>query len=474
MSALLSRRAAVLVTLGLVLVAGEARASQSALDPLGQLSGAIQHLAERVAPSVVQILTTGYGPVEGADSAADVVVGTQHGLASGVVIAPGGYIATNAHVVSGARRVQVVLPSAEASATPIQSLAATRERTVEAQVVGIAPDLDLAVIKIDVEGLPPLPFANYDALRQGELVFAFGSPEGLRNSLTMGIVSSVARQPDPDRPMVFIQTDAPINHGNSGGPLVNVKGELVGLNTFILSASGGSQGLGFAIPSTVVDVASRQLREYGHLRRGQIGANLQTITPDLARGLGLPQDWGVVVSDLMPGGPAAAAGLRVQDVVESVDGHAVESLPLLAFALNTKNPGDVVTLGVRRADRRETFQVRLIEVAADDPGLADRIDPETNRVPRLGILGLTLDDSTRDALPPTRLATGVVVAARTADPRSSSVPLVMGDVIHAVNGLPVHSVVELKAVLGGLSPDEPVVLQIERGGILRYLSTAGR
>jgi serine protease Do len=290
----------------------------------------------------------------------------------------------------------------------------------------------------------------------------------------MGIVSSVARQPDPDRPMVFIQTDAPINHGNSGGPLVNVKGELVGLNTFILSASGGSQGLGFAIPSTVVDVASRQLREYGHLRRGQIGANLQTITPDLARGLGLPQDWGVVVSDLMPGGPAAAAGLRVQDVVESVDGHAVESLPLLAFALNTKNPGDVVTLGVRRTDRRETFQVRLIEVAADDPGLADRIDPETNRVPRLGILGLTLDDSTRDALPPTRLATGVVVAARTADPRSSSVPLVMGDVIHAVNGLPVHSVVELKAVLGGLSPDEPVVLQIERGGILRYLSTAGR
>mgnify|MGYP003352175479 CR=1 FL=1 len=144
------------------------------------------------------------------------------------------------------------------------------------------------------------------------------------------------------------------------------------------------------------------------------------------------------------------------------------------FTLYTKTPGDVVTVGVRRAARRETFQVRLIEMAPDDASLSERIDPETNRVPQLGILGLTLDDTTRDRLPPTRVPTGVVVAARTADPRTSSVPLVMGDVIHAVNGTAVHSVVGLQTVLDSLGPDEPVVLQVERGGVLRYLSATVR
>src|SRR6202040_2077566 len=154
----------------------------------------------------------------------------------------------------------------------------------------------------------------YDAVHQGELVFAFGSPEGLRNSVTMGIVSSTARQPDPDNPMVYVQTDAPTTHGNSGGPLVNVKGELVGINTFILSDSGGSQGLGFAIPSALVQMAYPKLRKYGHLHRGEIGILMQTITPTLATGLGLSQTWGALVSDVQPETPAAVAGLRVQDV----------------------------------------------------------------------------------------------------------------------------------------------------------------
>src|SRR5262249_29801465 len=150
-----------------------------------------------------------------------------------------------------------------------------------------ARDVDLALLKVDVDGLKPLPLADYDALRQGELVFAFGSPEGLRNSVTMGLVSAVARQPDADRPLVYIQTDAPTNHGNSGGPLVNIKGELVGINTFIISESGGSEGLGFAIPSAMVNVAAKQLRTWGHLHQGQIGANLQTVTPRITHALNL-------------------------------------------------------------------------------------------------------------------------------------------------------------------------------------------
>src|SRR6059058_1590604 len=156
--------------------------------------------------------------------------------------------------------------------------------------------------------------ANDDALHQGELVFAFGSPEGLRNSVTMGIVSAVARQSDPDSPLVYIQTDAPINHGSSGGPLVNVNGELVGINTFVMNGS-GNQGLGFAIPGVLVQMAYPKLRQYGHMHRGEIGILLQTITPTLAQGLGLGQDVGTMVSDVAPGSPAAAAGLRPQDIV---------------------------------------------------------------------------------------------------------------------------------------------------------------
>jgi serine protease Do len=166
---------------------------------------------------------------------------------------------------------------------------------------------DMELLKVDTENLAALPIADYDTLRQGELVFAFGSPEGLRDSVTMGIVSAVARQADPDSPLVYIQTDASINRGNSGGPLVNVKGELVGINTFIISDSGGSQGLGFAIPSALVQMAYPKLRKYGHLHRGEIGILMQTITPTIATGLGLSQTWGALVSDVNPETPAAAA-----------------------------------------------------------------------------------------------------------------------------------------------------------------------
>ena len=220
----------------------------------------------------------------------------------------------------------------------MRSLVPTRGRIVEARVIGTAPEVDLALLKVDAPDLPSLPLANYDSLRQGELVFAFGSPEGLRNSVTMGVVSAVARQPDADHPKVYIQTDAPINHGNSGGPLVNVSGELVGINTFILSESGGSQGLGFAIPSALVNVVYRQLLAYGHLQQGQIGANLQTITPDLARGLDLAQDWGLIVSDLLPDGPAELAGLKVKDIILKIDGRPMDNLPLLSFSLYQGTP----------------------------------------------------------------------------------------------------------------------------------------
>src|SRR5262249_20800994 len=168
---------------------------------------------------------------------------------------------------------------------------------------------------------PALNLAPYRNLRQGEVVMAFGSPEGLRNTVTFGVVSSVARQTDPDSPMVYIQTDAPINPGNSGGPLVNVDGAVVGVNTFILSQSAGNEGLVFAIPSSVVNVAYQQLRKFGHIHRGQMGIGIQTITPILAAAMNLQRSYGVIISDVLPDTPAMAAGLQIGDVLLTIDGR---------------------------------------------------------------------------------------------------------------------------------------------------------
>ena len=208
----------------------------------------------------------------------------QQSSGSGFVIDPDGYILTNAHVVNAARRIQIVLPADNADGTLATALSG-KARLVAAQIVGVTTELDLALLKVDGLKLPALPLATYTQVRQGEMVFAFGSPNALRNSLTHGLVSAVARQVDPDSPQIFVQTDAPINPGNSGGPLVNIRGEVVGVNTFILSQSGGNEGLGFAIPSATARTVFRQLRQYGHLRRQEVGMSLQTITAGMAASL---------------------------------------------------------------------------------------------------------------------------------------------------------------------------------------------
>jgi len=341
---------------------------------------------------------------------------------------------------------------------------------VDAQIIGLARDIDLALLK--VEGpLPALPIARDDAVRQGALVFAFGSPQGLRDSVTMGIVSAVARQPDPDSPLVYVQTDASINPGDSGGPLVNVKGELVGINTFILSASGGSQGLGFAIPGALVRIAYPKLRTFGHLHRGEIGMQFQTVTPLLAAGLGLPQEWGPMVSDVIPGSPAEAAGLRVKDIIVSVDGRAVDDVPQLALYLLALRDGERLTLGVRRGLEALSIVITAIEPDHNLNRLMDLIDPERNAVAALGVLAIDITEKTTPMLPPLREPSGVVVIARTAaGADGGTVGLTAGDTIHALNGLPVASIDELRNALAALKPQSPAVLQIERGGRFMYLA----
>src|SRR5712692_1815396 len=456
----------------LLVCAVPARAAESQpLNPLRQYSDSIAALVKRVSPTVVQVLVTGYGPVDSAHgNATDLVFGRQRSLASGVIVDPSGYIVTNAHVVAGAKRIEVVLPGSAIDVSPIRSLADGRGRALEARVVGVAREVDLALLQVDATGLPALPMADYDALRQGDLVFAFGSPEGLRNSVSMGVVSAVARQPDADHPMVYIQTDAPINHGNSGGPLVNANGELVGINTFILSESGGSEGIGFAIPSAIVSVASQQLRRFGHLHQGEIGTNLQTINPDLARGLGLKQDWGVIVSDVKPGGPADIAGLGVTDIVVSIDEKPIDSLPLIAFNLYTRRAGDRLRVGVLRGEQHMTLDVVVVERPEAFDGVADLVDPDTSVVPQLGILGVSIDTDAARAIGTLRVPSGVMVAAHAEDRHAADVSLSAGDVIHAVNGAAISNLQELRAALDALKSHAPVVLQIERDGQLSFVA----
>jgi len=301
-------------------------------------------------------------------------------------------------------------------------------------------------------------------------VFALGSPEGLENSVTMGVVSSVARQADPNRPMVYIQTDAPINPGNSGGPLVDTDGYVVGINTFILSAAGGSEGLGFAIPARIVRFVYENLRKSGHVHRIEVKAGAQTITGGLAGGLGLAQNWGVVIDDVTPGGPAEAAGLKIADIVVSVDGRLIGTLPAFTAALYLHPLDEVIKLEVLRGTERKTLFIPALEMKDPMDALPDLVNSRDSLVSRLGVLALSLNDQVRSMLGTLRNRSGVVVVARVAGVMSSETGLETGDVIHSVNQVSIDSLSSLRAALTQIKPHDPVVLQVERGGGLQWLA----
>jgi serine protease Do len=444
--------------------AGEIKGVPSA----AALSDSLQSLVRQVTPSIVQVVVTAYAPVDQGDGAeTDLVISRQRSIGSGVVVDPSGYILTNEHVVSGARRVLVVLPSAG----PAQPLAREDSgRTFAAEVVGTTRELDLALLKIQATGLAALPIGDSTALRQGELVFAFGSPEGLRNSVSMGVVSAVARQPNPDSPLTYIQTDAAVNHGNSGGPLVNARGEMVGLNTFIYSKSGGSEGLSFALPTALINLIYPKLRQFGELHRAESGMLLQTMTPTLAKGLHLSRDNGLIVADVIEGKPAALAGLRIGDVIETVDGQLVDSVLAFAMRMLACNGGEHVTIGGVRGSRPFLADVIVAPHVEKRTRITDFIDSNGGVVAALGIVGVGVTPALADLLPSLRAPSGVVVAAHAAAPGVDDVQLTMGDVIHSVNGSPVSAVEDLRDDLQNIPAGQPVVLQIERSGQLSFVT----
>ena len=432
-----------------------------------QLNNALEGLAAKTSPAVVQILVTGYGPLHQENRSETALIVRQHAVGSGVIVDPNGYIITNAHVVEGAQRIRVALPlSSDAG----RSVAAGKRHILEARLVGVHKETDLALLKIDEKDLPTLVLLAQQRPRVGQLVFAIGSPEGLQNSVAMGVVSAVARQADPDKPLTYIQTDAPINPGNSGGPLVDMNGSVLGINTFILSEGGGSEGLGFAIPARIVDFVYHSLRKYGHVHRVEIGAATQEITPTLADGLQLAQHWGVIIADVKPDGPAAAAGLQVQDIVLTADDRRVETLPQLSSALYLHRLDQVLKLEILRGDQKKILYVPAIEHRDQMDQLFDAADAEKSLVPRLGILAIDLTDDLRTKIGTLRISSGVIVLGRAADLILPDTGLQTGDIIHALNTTPITSMEALRAAVLALKTGDPVVIQVERSDGLTYLS----
>jgi serine protease Do len=463
-------RTGFLLVVALFLSAPLPASAQTARSPaLSDLSRSFEELAQKVSPSVVQIFVTGYAIPDAAEQATgDPVI--ERGSGSGVIVSADGYIVTNAHVIENATRIEVELPFTATGGDAGKSILGRRGRMMGAQVVAVDDETDLAVIKVTARALPALPYGDSDTLRAGQVVLAFGSPLGLSSSVTMGVVSAVARQLAPEDPMIYIQTDAPINPGNSGGALVDADGHLVGINTLILSQSGGSEGIGFAAPSNIVRNIVGQIIKFGRVRRGEIGVNAQTITPLLGDALGLGTDTGVILADVASSGPAGRAGLQPGDIVLKLDGKVMENGRQMRINVYSKGAGEQVALDVRRGERTLSVRVPVVERASDTSRLEDLIGSQ-QPVPNLGITVLDLTPAIAQILPDLRRDKGAVIARVTTEvPFSQQGRLMPGDVIYSLNGKTIESGADLRSVAATLKPSTAAVLHIEREGILHYVA----
>ena len=353
----------------------------------------------------------------------------EHGIGSGVIISPDGYIVTNDHVVDGAKDIKVTLHD---------------RRVLNGRVVGVDKLTDLAVVKVNAHDLPAISWGDSSQLEPGETVLAFGSPFGyFQFSVTRGIVSAVNR-PNPysdnaRKPGGYIQTDAAINPGNSGGPLVNAHGELVGINTFIISNSGSFAGAGFAIPSQMARAISTQLIEHGKVQHGYVGIAMNDVTPDNARFFNLQDASGAIVAQVTPDSPASRAGLKQGDVITTLNGQRIANSSALQVAVSELAPGTSISLGVLRDGKPTTVEVKIGTYGGDHQELAENDGDGTSQA---GKLGLAVGDLTQDVRQqlqvPENVHGAVVENVRPASPADDA-GLQPGDVILQVNRKPTAS-----------------------------------
>ena len=465
---MLDKRWALFTAVVLLSSSAMLEAQQPGRTTFKQLSQSFREITARVAPAIVEISLIALGPVQSTSGTAE--VGTLGRSGSGILVSSDGYILTNAHVVENATAVEVLLVQPAEPEVPGRSIVPPMGLRLPATIVGRDAETDLAVLKVDGIDLPHIELADSDSLFPGDLVLAFGSPLGLESSVTMGIVSAIGRQLEADAPVVYIQTDAPINPGNSGGALVDASGRVVGINTLIASPTGVNVGIGFALPSNIARTVYEQIRSHGRVRRGVIGVEVQTVTPPMVKGLRLPRDWGVIVSDVLPGSPAERAGLRAGDIVVAMGGKPMENARQFTVNLYQRAPGDIVHLDIARGIDRHDVAIQVAEREDDPFRFADLIDPSESLIPDLGILAVNVTDYVARRMPWLRERGGIVVGAIAADAPLVSSGLKAGDVIYRVNRERVGSIDDLKRVMSTIVDGDAVVLEINRRGRYRYVT----
>jgi serine protease Do len=437
---------------------GAANVLKTSLD---HFSESVESLVRQVNPAVLEVITDSYGGPDGAQGNASVVTRRQ-ALGTGVFVSADGDMITNAHVVAGARKVRV----------RTHDSARTRGKLLDAEIVGVDTETDLALLKV-AGSWPHLNLGDSNLLKQGQLVFAVGNPRGLESSISMGVVSAVSRQIGPDSAQVFIQTDTPINPGNSGGPLINSRGDVIGINTFILTESGGSEGLGFAIPSNLVRDVYAQFKKFGRVRRGELGVVIRSVTPALATALNLSREEGVLIQDVVPGKSAASAGVRPDDIVVRVEGRPVRSVRQFMSSLFRSHLGGMLALEVVRG--HDTVKVQVPFEERIDPGqqLADQVRDRAVPVAPLGILAIDLDPSTAQLVSNPRYHSGVIAVASLQNSSSFEEEIQPGDIIFSVNGKLATNIAGLTELMSALRESDPMVVQVQRGSVLRYLVLRG-
>jgi len=438
------------------------------LSALSELSDSVQVLARRVHPCVVKVVAWGYLDSEdqGSDHGA-VTRGQSSG--SGIIIDPDGYIVTNAHVLGGADHAQVTLPSS-AGLSGREGLVPGVGKTVTAQVVGTDAETDIALLRLPETGLPFLPLISSQPIRQGEVVLAFGSPLGLDDSVSLGVVSATARQFGPEDMIAYIQTDAPINAGSSGGPLVDAAGRVVGINTLFLSESGVSEGLGFAIPVDLVAPVVDQLRHKGRAVRAYIGLDLRTVSSSLAVAWGLPSAGGIVVQDVDQEGPARGSGIEPGDLIDTVDGQPISNLLQLDISLYRAAAGAQIQVGLLRRGKRIFVPINAQDREPPTSQIASAVR-KRSLISQFGIFVTDMNQDLAKELGQVRGDGGVLVVATLGETLAFGETLDVGDIIYRMNRKPITSSAQLRQLLGEKNAGEPVAFQVERNGRLRFVAT---
>lgn len=374
----------------------------------------------------------------------------EHGLGSGVVISPDGYIVTNNHVVDGATDIRVTT---------------SNRRVMKAKLIGTDPLTDLAVIKVDASDMASVPWGDSKEVRPGQTVLAFGNPYGFRFTVTRGIVSAVNRpnpDSDPRKPGEFIQTDAAINPGNSGGPLVDARGEVVGINTFLISPSGSFSGMGFAIPTQIVKPTVESLIRYGKVDHGRIGIGVTDVTPENAKFFDQSNASGAVVSEVEPDSAGAKAGLQIGDVITAIDGQKVNDAGELQVMVGQKQPGTKITVDLMRNGKSMSLPVTLVSLdkGAGEAGSA----AEGQGKARWGIGISDLTPEVRGQLQAPSDIKGAVVERVQPGSAADNAQLQQGDIILEVNRHKVQNAAEVKEALSNVPKGEDALLLVWSNG----------